>query len=173
MRQVVAQTAWSTVGPVTADLPTQKRPGAGPGLCLAQCALELGDAANLLRVLIRLGLDGPSRLISRAQRYLGNALVGVDHLLQAVPHQVALNRDKVLHRAGPSKPVHGVDVLLQTVLDKTEHLLRDLLSATSQDRARLRHRLEVLRRAAGDLFGLRAGDAQHLRELVSDALEGL
>src|SRR5215211_1807822 len=119
---------------------------AEPHRRLAQRASGLRDAADLLGVLVRLGLDGPSRLISRAQGYLGNALVGVDHLLQAVPHQITLNRYEVLHRAGPSKPVHGVDVLLQTVLDKTEHLLRDLLSAPRQNRAGLRDRLEVLRR---------------------------
>src|SRR3954469_14036098 len=80
---------------------------AGPK-CSAQCALELGDAANLLRVLIRLGLDGPSRLIGSAQRQLRNALVGVNHLLQAVPHQVALNRHKVLHRADTRKAGTGL-----------------------------------------------------------------
>src|SRR4051794_32948089 len=44
--------------------------------------LELGDAADLLGVLVRLSLDGPSRFIGDAHRQLGNALVGVDHLLQ-------------------------------------------------------------------------------------------
>ena len=41
------------------------------------CALELGDAADLLGVLVHLGLDGPSRLIGSAQRHLSNAFVGV------------------------------------------------------------------------------------------------
>src|SRR3954453_5119733 len=47
--------------------PAMKRPGAGPGLCLAQCAPELGDAADLLRILVRLGLDGPGSFIGSAQ----------------------------------------------------------------------------------------------------------
>src|SRR5215204_6083267 len=105
------------------------------GLCLAQGGLELRDAADLLRGLIRLGLDGPSSLISRAQRYFCNPLVGVDHLLQAVPHQIALYRHKVLNRTDTCNPAHSVDVLLQTVLDQAEHLLRDLLSAPRQNRA--------------------------------------
>src|SRR5215210_7138819 len=108
--------------------------------------LELRDAADLLRVLVRLGLDGPSRLISRAQRYLSDALVGVDHLLQAVPYQLTLNRHKVLNRAGASNPAHCLDVLLPTVLDETEHFLRDLLGTLHQDAAGLGHRLEVLGR---------------------------
>src|SRR3954471_23189926 len=150
-----------------------KRPGARPGLCLAQCAPELGDAADLLRVLVRLSLDGPGSFIGSAQRHLSNALVGVDHLLQAVPRQIALNRHKVLHRAGADDPVHRIDVLLQAVLNEAEHLLRDLLSTARQNRAGLRHSLEVLRRTAGQFLSLRAGEPQHLRELIRDALEAL
>src|SRR3954468_1795714 len=153
--------------------PAMKRPGAGPGLCLAQCAPELGDAADLLRILVRLGLDGPGSFIGSAQRHLSNALVGVDHLLQAVPRQIALNRHKVLHRAGADDPVYRIDVLLQAVLNEVEHLLRDLLSTARQNRAGLRHSLEVLRRAAGQFLSLRAGETQHLRELIRDALEAL
>src|SRR4051812_15425454 len=133
----------------------------------------LGDVADLPRVLVRLGLDDPPSLLGNAQRYLGNALVGVDHLLGGAPRPFALNRHKVLHRAGADNPVHGLDIFGQAVLNETEHLLRDLLSATNQDRAGLRHSQDVLRRTAGHLLGLRAGEAQHLRELVSDALEGL
>src|SRR5215210_3672306 len=68
----------------------------GPCRCLAQSAPELGGAASLVGV--ALCLNGPSGLISRAHRQLGNALVGVNHLLEVVPHDVALNGDEVLHR---------------------------------------------------------------------------
>src|SRR5215212_4945085 len=47
-----------------------------------QGASGLGRAAALIGV--ALGLDGPSGFISRAHRQLGDALVGVDHLLQGV-----------------------------------------------------------------------------------------
>src|SRR5215217_3316248 len=82
-------------------------------------------------------------------------------------------RHEVLHRAGARKPVHGVDVLLQAVLDEVDHLLRDLLSAARQHGAGLRHGLEVLGRAPRQLLGLRAVEAQHLRELIRYTLEGL
>src|SRR3954449_7921973 len=61
-------------------IPDMKRPGAGPGLCVAQQVSELRSAAALIGV--ALGLDGPRGLVSDAHRHLGNTLVGVDHLLQ-------------------------------------------------------------------------------------------
>src|SRR3712207_5288740 len=103
-----------------------KRPGAGPGLsrllkspqaCLRSAAALIGTA---------LSLHGPSRLIGNPHGELGNALVSVDHLLQGVAHQIALNRDEVLHRTGACNPAHRVDVLLHTILDETEHLMGDL-----------------------------------------------
>src|SRR3954468_10068761 len=129
-----------------ACIPTSRyekaRRWAGPHRRLAQSAPELGSAASLVGV--ALCLNGPGGLIGSAHRQLRNALVGVDHLLQAVPHEVALNRHKVLHRAGADNPVHSLDVLLHTILHEAEHLLRDLLSAPDQNRAGLRHSLEVL-----------------------------
>ena len=92
----------------------------GPA-CSAQSARRLGDAANLLGVLVRLILDDPTRLVSNAQRHLGDTLVGVDHLLQAVPSQIALNRHKVLNRAAARNPAHRLNVLLHAVLDETEY----------------------------------------------------
>src|SRR5215207_9927885 len=83
-------------------------------------ASGLGCAASLISVLVRLRLDGAGGLIGNAQRHLGDALVGVDHLLQGVPSQIALNRDEVLHRAGARKPVQALNVLLQTVLNEAE-----------------------------------------------------
>src|SRR3954447_24263537 len=54
--------------------PDMKRPGAGPGLCVAQQASELGGAPTLIGV--ALSLNGSGRLIRDAQRHLGDALVG-------------------------------------------------------------------------------------------------
>jgi hypothetical protein len=85
-----------------ADPLTQKDPALGrASKASPQRASGLGDAADLLGVLVRLGLDGPSRLISRAQGYLGNALVGVDHLLQAVPYGLSFYPEDA-RRQGPS-----------------------------------------------------------------------
>jgi len=79
-----------------------------------------GDGAGAGRV-----QDPAGRLlISDAQRHLGHAPVGVDHLLQGVPRQIALNRHKVLNRAAARNPAHRLNVLLQAVLDETEYLLR-------------------------------------------------
>src|SRR3954462_1552200 len=103
---------------------SMKKPGAGPGLeGSSHRAPGLGDAADLLGVLVRLILDDPACLISDAQRHLGNPLVGVDHLLKRVTSQITLNRYEILHRAGARNPVHRIDVLLQTVLNEAESLL--------------------------------------------------
>ena len=48
-----------------------------------------------------------------------------------------------------------------------------LLEGTRQDSAGLRHSLEVLGRTAGQLLSLRAGDAQHLGDLVRHPLKAL
>src|SRR3954452_15000054 len=93
-----------------ACIPTSRyekaRRWAGPHRRLAQSAPELGSAASLVGV--ALCLNGPGGLIGSAHRQLRNALVGVNHLLQAVPHQVALNRHKVLHRTGARKAGTGL-----------------------------------------------------------------
>src|SRR3954466_6366171 len=97
MRQVVAETVRPTGERTKADLPTQARHWAGP-LFSSKCpslSLELGDAADLLGVLVRLSLDGPSRFIGDAHRQLRNALVGVDHLLQAAPPPLPPDRPKL------------------------------------------------------------------------------
>jgi len=44
---------------------------------------------------------------------LGNAPIGVDHLMRDVPRPIALNRHKVLHGAATRDPVHRVKVLGQ------------------------------------------------------------
>src|SRR3954465_13182603 len=139
----------------------------------AQRALGLRGTADLLGILVRLGLNDAGRLLSDAQRHLGNPLVDLNHLPDAVPDKLALNRPKVLHRAGLYNPVHGVSVLLRAILNKTERLVRHLLSTSGQDRAGLRHCLEVLRHLAGQLLSLRAVEAQHLIDLVRHAPEGL
>src|SRR5215212_4944076 len=127
-----------------ACIPTSRyekaRRWAGPHRRLAQSAPELGSAASLVGV--ALCLNGPGGLIGSAHRQLRNALVGVDHLLQAVPHQITLHGHKVLHRAGARKTAHSVNILLQTILDEAEDLLRDFLSALDQDRTGLRHGLD-------------------------------
>src|SRR3954469_21198612 len=60
----------------------------------AESAWGLRGAAALIG--IALSLNGPGSLIGHPHRQLGDALVGVDHLLKGVAHQVALNRHKVL-----------------------------------------------------------------------------
>src|SRR3954462_15465952 len=115
MRQAVAGSVRPTGERTKADLMARKGPALGRASRLSvQRASGLGGAATLIG--IALSLNGPSRLISNPHRQLGNALVGVDHLLQSVPHDVALNRHKVLHRAGADNPVHSLDVLLQAIL---------------------------------------------------------
>jgi hypothetical protein len=88
-------------------------------------------------------LDGPSGFIGNPHGQLGDAPVRVDHLLQGVPRQIALNRHKVLHRAGARNPVHRFYILLQAVLDQAEHLLRDFLDTARQDRAVARAAAEI------------------------------
>src|SRR3954453_8861810 len=74
--------------------PDMKRPGAGPGLCVAQQASELGGAPTLIGV--ALSLNGPRGFLGHPHRQLGDALVGVDHVAQAVPRQITLNGHEVL-----------------------------------------------------------------------------
>src|SRR4051812_4960279 len=84
----------------------QQRPGAPPGLkgsSLERLRARLGGAADLLGILVCLGLNDAGRLLSHAQRPLGNPLVGLNPLPDAAPYQIALHRHKVLHRAGASK----------------------------------------------------------------------
>jgi hypothetical protein len=73
-------------------------PGFGPEALFLSCLL--GRAANA----VALGLDAPGRLVSHPRRDLGDTLVRVDHLPQVVPHEIALNRHKVLHGAAADKP---------------------------------------------------------------------
>src|SRR5215213_4118266 len=73
----------------------QQRPGAPPGLkgsSSERLRVRLGDATDLRGALVRLSLDHPARLLSDAHRHLGNPLVGVNHPLQVVSHEIALNR---------------------------------------------------------------------------------
>ena len=71
------------------------------------------------------------------QRHLSNAFVGVDHLLQAVASQIALNRHKVLHRADTCNPVHS-DLArdgLQQVID-TNKRIAEVSLRTADEAAR-------------------------------------
>ena len=73
-----------------------QRSGRAALVCLPKTEL-LGHAADAIHVLVRLSLDGPGGLIGNTYRELGHMLVGFDDLPEAVPHQFALNRHKVLH----------------------------------------------------------------------------
>src|SRR4051812_19438932 len=80
---------------------------------------------------------------------------------------------EVLHRPAADKAVEAVDVLGQALLGEAEQLMRDLLEATSHDRAGLRHSVDGLGRAARYLFGLRAREGEALQELIGRALKRL
>src|SRR3954470_23275722 len=68
--------------PVTTNRPTRKSPALGrASKSSAGSVWGLRGAATLIGVALSL-LDGSGGLISRAQRYFCNALVGVDHLLK-------------------------------------------------------------------------------------------
>ena len=82
-------------------------------------------------------LDASGSLISNAHRHLGDTLVGVDHLLEVVPNQAALNRDEVLHRPHTGKAAQTIHVLLHPLLSEAQHLVGDLLEAARQDAAGL------------------------------------
>src|SRR5215218_5400952 len=114
-------------GTVNADLLTRKGPALGraSSVCSSRRDAALGGAAQLMGVALSL-LDAPGGLISRAQRYFCNALVGVDHLLQAVPYQIALRGHEVLYRAAARQAAQTVDVLRHPVLDQAQHLVGDL-----------------------------------------------
>ena len=88
----------SRLEPVPTDCLTQKGPALGRASRVAQQAPELRSTAALIG--IALSLDGSGRFVGHPHRQLGDALVGVDHLLQAVARQIALNGHEVLHRAG-------------------------------------------------------------------------
>jgi hypothetical protein len=54
-------------------------------------------------------LDAPGYFIGHPHRHLRDTLVGVDHLLEVVPYQIALNRDEVLHRSHTGQAAQTVD----------------------------------------------------------------
>jgi hypothetical protein len=102
---------------------------------------------------------------------LPKAPARLDRPLHAVTRQVALHGNKVLRRAAAREPPEGFDVLRQALLDETEPLLRSLLKATRHNRASLGHGLDVLGRPTRQLFSLRPGESENLRELLRGSLE--
>src|SRR3954470_16043902 len=162
------------LSPVAAYQGCHTRWTASSDLCVRQThrVAPLGGAAGLIGTALGL-LNAPCSFLSHPHRHLGDALVDVDHLLKVVPHEITLRGYKVLHGPAAEETVQAVHVLLHPLLREAEPLVRDVLSALQQNRTRLRHRLDVLRRAPGQFLGLRTAEAPSLRELVIDALEAL
>lgn len=99
-------------------------------------------------------LDGARSFLCDPDRHLREATAIVDHLLQVVPHKVALNRDEILHRTAARERGQAIHVPLELILRQAEPLTRDLLRALRQGRARLSYRLQVLGRLAGQFLRL-------------------
>src|SRR3954453_2976571 len=126
----------------------------------ARSTLLLGRSSN--------GLAG---VVHRFERDLGDHAAVLNHGLEALADETALDRREILHRPAMRALAQALGVAVELLLSRAVPFPRGVLTGLGQHGPELRDRFHVLPGLSGEPFALLTREAQRAGDLIGGILE--
>src|SRR4051812_36266150 len=133
----------------------------------------LSARATLGRVLLSRPGDGLAGLVYCFERDLRDQAGILDHVLEALSNEAALNGGEILNRPAMRELAQALKIALELLLSQAIPFTRSVLTGLGQHGPELRDRFHVLPGLPGEPFTLLTGEAQRACELIGGILEPL